>query len=81
MVSHSLPMLLASRTFFARPTTKICTPEANCSGEWVRWSIWSPRSLYLMMGPAMSWGKSVTKVPKLTRLRCTLASSRYTSMV
>ena len=30
-------------------------------GGVVRWSIWSPRSLYLMMGPAMSWGKSVTR--------------------
>ena len=74
--SHSWPMLLASSTFLARPTIKTCTPEANLSVEWVRKAIWSASSLYLMMGPAMSWGKRVTKVPKLMRFLGSSASPR-----
>ena len=49
--------------------------------EWVRASNCSSKSLYLMMGPAMSWGNRVTKVPKVTMFFWHRASPRYTSMV
>ena len=79
--SHSLPRLLASSTFLARPTQNRCTPRANRSTVWSRCSSWASRSLYWRIGPAMSCGNRVTKVPKVMRFFCTRESPRYTSMV
>ena len=79
--SHRGPRALASSTFLQAPMVKRWTPEANFSTVCSRCSSWSSRSLYLMMGPAMSWGNRVTKVPKVTMFFWHRASPRYTSMV
>ena len=79
--SHKEPMLLASSTFFARPTQKISTPEANFSALWVRSVSCRSRSRYCRMGPAMSCGNSVTNAPKVTMFLWARAWPRYTSMV
>ena len=69
-------MELASRTFLARPTQNRRAPTAKFSDEWTRRTSSAATVLYWTMGPAISWGNMVTKVPKSTTLRWTGASFR-----
>ena len=58
--SHSRPIWFASSSFLPRPIMNTPTPEANFSRLSRRQLSCSATSLYLTMGPAMSWGNMDT---------------------
>ena len=77
--SATRPAVLASSSFLAKPAMNRRSPVRVSSGVRVRLSICRDTSWYLMMGPAMSWGKKEMYSSSLPRLLEPESGSRCTS--